>query len=110
LFRFLPALPTARLTNRSTIVALDAATGKEIWSHPNTGLVAQRGINYWESKDGSDRRLFFINDGYLTAIDARTGKGLKASGTTGGRICAWGWIATLTALCKPAIRDAFSKT
>jgi quinoprotein glucose dehydrogenase len=39
------------LTDRSTIAALDAATGKEIWSHPNTGAVGQRGLNYWESKE-----------------------------------------------------------
>src|SRR5271163_3073811 len=55
--------------SNSTIVALDAATGKEIWSHANTapgrgGAVAAapptaRGFNYWESKDKSDRRLLF---------------------------------------------------
>src|ERR1700733_9797488 len=55
--------------NASTIVALDAATGKEIWSHGVTapgrgGAVGPanptpRGINYWESKDKSDRRLLF---------------------------------------------------
>src|SRR5580658_10623818 len=47
--------------NASTIVALDAATGKELWSHAVTapgrgGAVSPasptaRGINYWESKD-----------------------------------------------------------
>src|SRR5215467_4047471 len=55
------------------VVALDAATGKELWSHPNQGAVGARGISYWESQDRSDRRLFYINNGYLTAIDARTG-------------------------------------
>jgi glucose dehydrogenase len=71
------------LINRNSIVALDAATGKEIWSHPNTGAVGQRGLNYWASKDGSDRRLFYINDGYLTAIDARTGKTIQSFGDNG---------------------------
>src|ERR1700733_2130406 len=39
------------------IVALDAATGKELWTHANDGAVGDRGMNYWESKDRSDRRL-----------------------------------------------------
>src|SRR5579863_3659246 len=57
----------------NSIVALDAATGKELWAHPFQGPLVERGINYWESKDKSERRLFTINAGYLTAIDARTG-------------------------------------
>src|SRR3979490_736438 len=40
------------------VVALDAATGKEIWTHANEGAVGDRGMNYWENKDRSDRRLF----------------------------------------------------
>jgi quinoprotein glucose dehydrogenase len=39
------------LTQGNAIVVLDAATGKELWSHPNTGAVGTRGMNYWESKD-----------------------------------------------------------
>ena len=42
--------------NRS-IVALDAATGTEIWTHRNEGAVGDRGMNYWESKDRSERSL-----------------------------------------------------
>src|SRR5579862_679621 len=64
-------------------VALDAATGKEIWTHPNTGAVGTRGMNYWESKDRSDRRLFYINAGFLTAIDAKTGKTINSFGDNG---------------------------
>src|SRR5580700_2041696 len=42
----------------NSIVALDAATGREIWVHPNaTRSITGRGINYWENKDRSDRRL-----------------------------------------------------
>jgi glucose dehydrogenase len=65
------------------VVALDAATGKEIWTHANEGAVGDRGMNYWESKDRSDRRLFYMNVGFLTAIDARTGKSIPAFGTNG---------------------------
>src|SRR5690242_4902531 len=32
------------------IVALDASTGKKIWSHPVEGTPNDRGINYWESR------------------------------------------------------------
>src|SRR6516162_10085979 len=36
------------LAQNNSVVALDAATGKELWVHPNTGAVGQRGMNYWE--------------------------------------------------------------
>ena len=71
------------LAKNNSVVALDAATGKELWTHPNTGAVTQRGINYWESKDRSDRRLLYLNAGYLTAIDARTGNTLQKFGDNG---------------------------
>ncbi|MEO7412615.1 MAG: hypothetical protein ABIZ81_04600, partial [Opitutaceae bacterium] len=45
------------------IVALDAATGKEIWARRLTGNPATRGLMYWASKDGSDRRIFVAMSG-----------------------------------------------
>ena len=71
------------LAKNNSIVALDALTGKERWTHPNTGAVTQRGINYWENKDRSDRRLLYLNAGYLTAIDARTGNTIQGFGDNG---------------------------
>src|SRR5579863_3524901 len=71
------------LAKNNSIVALDAVTGKERWTHPNSGAVTQRGMNYWETKDRSDRRLLYLNAGYLTAIDARTGNTLPAFGDNG---------------------------
>lgn len=71
------------LAKNNSIVALDAVTGKERWVHPNTGAVTQRGINYWQSKDGSDRRLLYLNAGYLTAIDVRTATRFRAWAITG---------------------------
>src|SRR5207247_5712513 len=56
-----------------TLVAVDAATGKEIWRRQTQGTMGARGMNYWESPDRSDRRLLFIAGGYLTAINAHTG-------------------------------------
>jgi quinoprotein glucose dehydrogenase len=67
----------------NSLVALDALTGKELWTHPFQGPVVQRGINYWESKDKSDRRLLTINGGFLTAIDANTGQTITSFGDNG---------------------------
>ena len=54
-------------------VALNAATGEEIWRHTNQGQVGSRGINYWESEDGSDKRLIYLESGMMSALDAETG-------------------------------------
>ena len=69
---------------RNSIVAADAATGKQIWGHGvESGSPGNRGINYWESKDRSDRRLIFASGGSLRALDARTGKPIETFGTAG---------------------------
>ena len=67
------------------IVALDAATGREIWVHDNgkPRIISERGITYWESEDRSDRRLFFSTNNILHAIDARTGKLIDSFGDHG---------------------------
>jgi len=66
------------------LVAVDAATGKELWVHsfvtsgsmPSRfgGIAGMRGINYWESKDRKERRLFVPAGGFEYSIDAQTGK------------------------------------
>lgn len=74
------------LARNNSIVALDARTGKEIWVHtfsPPPAIITSRGINYWESKDRSDRRLLFCADHALQEIDARTGKAILTFGTSG---------------------------
>jgi len=71
------------LAKSNALVALDAATGKELWEHPNTGAVGARGLNYWQSPDGRDRRLFYLNAGMLTSIDARTGATVESFGEMG---------------------------
>ena len=67
----------------NAIVALDAATGKEIWTHANQGGIGGRGLNYWESADRSDRRLLYLNAGHLTAINAQNGETITSFGTNG---------------------------
>ncbi len=74
------------LAKNNSIVALNAGTGKEVWSHqtgPKTTLITNRGINYWESKDRSDRRLLFASNNLLQAIDARTGESIRRFGKDG---------------------------
>ena len=73
------------LAQHNSIVALDPATGKELWRHANQGLVGDRGMNYWQSEDGRDRRLLYVNAGMLTAISADTGDTVKTFGD-GGRV------------------------
>jgi len=70
-------------TRGTGLVALDAATGKELWVHDGIEGFALRGVNYWESADGTDRRLLFSARNVLRAIDARTGKPIASFGVDG---------------------------
>ena len=74
------------LAKDNSIVALDAANGKEIWTHPTdpgTTLITNRGIDYWQSQDGTDRRLLFAVRNELQELDARTGKSVTHFGNSG---------------------------
>jgi len=74
------------MARNESIVALDAVTGKQIWSHPaepGTTVITNRGINYWEGKDRSDRRLLYASNHCLRAIDARTGRDIPSFGNHG---------------------------
>ena len=61
----------------------DAATGRELWTHANEGPVGTRGLSYWQSDDGADKRLLYMNAGQLTAIDATTGQTITSFGDNG---------------------------
>lgn len=71
------------------LVALDAETGRELWSFdPKIDLSApypmltNRGAAFWN--DGRDRRLYFGTlDGRLFAIDAVTGRPVESFGPGG---------------------------
>jgi glucose dehydrogenase len=67
----------------NAIVALDAGTGRELWSHPNESAVGARGIHYWQSADGRDRRVIYLSGGFVHAIDARTGESIASFGKEG---------------------------
>jgi quinoprotein glucose dehydrogenase len=73
-------------TPRSVVVALDAATGRELWrwTPPGGGNVPRsRGLTYWT--DGAAARLFTSARPYLYSLDAKTGQVDPAFGD-GGRI------------------------
>src|SRR4029453_12745059 len=69
---------------RNGLFAREAATGTQVWGHGvEDASPGNRGINYWENKDRSDRRLIFGAGGYLYAIDARTGHEIPTFGVNG---------------------------
>ena len=65
------------------LAAVDAATGKQLWVHDGIEGFALRGVNYWESADGRDRRLLFSSLNMLQAIDARSGTSIPSFGVNG---------------------------
>ena len=71
------------LAKNSSLVAIDAITGKEIWIHANLRGIVQRGINFWQSKDKKQKRFIFTLGNTLQAIDANTGKSILTFGDNG---------------------------
>lgn len=64
--------------------ALDAATGKELWSFrsmPKGFISTSRGVSYWEK--GADKRILFCAGSFLWALDAKTGKPVLSFGDSG---------------------------
>lgn len=71
------------LAKNSSLVALDAATGRELWAKAGYQGITRRGVNYWKSADGSDRRLLVTSGNQLLALDARTGEPISGFGDQG---------------------------
>ena len=81
-------------TPASQAVAMDARTGETRWVHDpgsfdagtasHFGLLIHRGVSYWE--DGEDKRIIYgTSDGYLIALNAKTGVPIPSFGD-GGRV------------------------
>jgi quinoprotein glucose dehydrogenase len=66
-----------------SLVAIDAATGTELWVRENMTGMTGRGLNYWESADGGDQRLLFSMNSLLQAVDAKTGRSVTSFGKNG---------------------------
>ncbi len=75
------------------VVALDADTGKEIWTHRTTGgNVATRSIGYWPGDDTSSARVLYTVGTNMFALNAATGAtdpGFGKEGVVGIEI-GWG--------------------
>jgi quinoprotein glucose dehydrogenase len=78
---------------RRAAIALNAVTGEMLWMHaeeegrrgqnaPRNG--AGRGVAYWASADGADRRVIYVTPGYrMLALDAKTGMPVPSFGRDG---------------------------
>jgi quinoprotein glucose dehydrogenase len=78
---------------RRAAVALNAVTGEMLWMHaedegkrgqnaPRNG--AGRGVAYWASANGADKRVIYVTPGYrMLALDAKTGIPVPAFGKNG---------------------------
>ena len=72
------------LGKNDAITAVEMTTGRIIWSHEvNTDLMIGRGMNYWESKNGSERRLIYNSDNCIRELDARSGQEITSFGDHG---------------------------
>jgi len=78
-------------TPYNRVIALDAATGRELWSYDpkayaagqpsnGTGFV-HRGVATWS--DGKERRILIASRWRLIALDAATGRPIPSFGTNG---------------------------
>src|ERR1700759_4256695 len=71
------------------VFALDASTGKELWrwdpsaERSGPGRSRERGMVWWQSEDGSERRLFTSVGNYLFALDPKTGQPIRTFGENG---------------------------
>ncbi|QZH75223.1 MAG: PQQ-binding-like beta-propeller repeat protein [Erythrobacter sp.] len=65
------------------LVALNPATGEQIWVSTLEGRIGTRGINYWTDGAG-DERLMVLNNGLLRAVNAATGQVIPTFGSQGG--------------------------
>jgi quinoprotein glucose dehydrogenase len=77
-------------TPSNRVIALDAETGKEIWTFDPQAGRSERiffqhcGVAYWQSATGTDRRILYGTfDGHLICLDAKTGKLCQGFGTNG---------------------------
>lgn len=83
------------ISARLKLFALDAATGQEKWlfdpaveepelkNNPDALFKISRGVAYWESEDGVEKRIFFSAGKRTYAINALDGKPVRSFGNNG---------------------------
>ena len=70
-------------TAGDAFVAIDAATGREIWRFKPEGQPAVRGLVYWRGDAQHRPRLYFGSGNWLYALDAKTGQPVAGFGADG---------------------------
>jgi glucose dehydrogenase/cytochrome c553 len=70
-------------TPSQKVIALDATTGKLLWTFDSgiNGTEPDRGLSWWT--DGNDKRLFACVMNFLYALDPATGKPIQSFGENG---------------------------
>ena len=70
-------------SSESTIVALEARSGKLVWSFRAPELVALRGMIYWPGDKGRGSRIYAPIGSRVVALDAKTGHRVRSFGEDG---------------------------
>ena len=71
-------------TGGRKVFAVEPETGKQIWSYEGRGAVSRRGVGYWPGGARASPRLYTAEgDGFMTALDAKTGRPYYAFGNEG---------------------------
>ena len=71
------------------VIALDAATGKELWrwdpqsERRGGGAARQRGLVFWENETNGEQRIFTAAGNYLYALDLKSGQLIRSFGQNG---------------------------
>jgi len=69
---------------KSTITALEPETGKVVWQYSTPYRVHGRGLAYWPGSGNVGPRLYFgMDQGYLGAVDMKTGQPAMGFGNNG---------------------------
>jgi len=100
---------------QNRVVALDAATGEEIWTHeaefapgPGSGF-SSRGLGYWQGDTQHDPRILVLAAGAIMALDAATGEIITSFGDGGtASLGETGYSGTPTIVGNTAIVGAAS--
>jgi quinoprotein glucose dehydrogenase len=70
-------------TPGDNIVAVNAATGVELWRFKPEGRPAYRGLIFWPGRRGAPERILFASGPFFYALDPKTGQPIEAFGEHG---------------------------
>ena len=57
----------------NAVIALEAHSGRALWSHPVNGGLVRRGVTWWAGEGETGPRLFYNTGNTITALDPETG-------------------------------------